>query len=537
MAQEERVFTRKATGLVRELSVSHLVGFNLTNTTPGLGIMYITSSMFLFSGGSALLATIITFLGFVSLGLIYAMVVAAMPRSGGDYVFVSRTLSPPVGFVLNLTLTFWVLYFSGLFLDWVVTTGLNPLFSVMGSVLGLSGLTSLATTIVQPVWVIVIAIVMVLIVATLAYRSTRILMSVFNVVIGIAVLSSIVTLLYLLVSSHAAFVAGFNSFSQPFAHTSNYYGEILSLARRHGWNPSAQTGFAATWGIVPLASWTFLYIAAQAIAGGEVKRPQRSSFQAIYWTFGFVAGIVLIGLVGIGHSISNNFINAANFVAVNDPKDWLLPSSPSYNFLASLLSRNVVILLLMNIGYAAWNVAVVVMNYIWVPRYLLAAAVDGILPEKLGYVSERTHTPVVGILITAVGSLIMLVIYSQYATVLASLSALLGEIVGAYLLVSLAAIIFPYTRRTRHIYETSPIRRDVAGVPLITILGTISFLFTGAVGLTFALNADYGVNAPSSLIGVVAVPVAALLIYLVSFLVHRARGSDLGLAFRELPPE
>lgn len=149
----------------------------------------------------------------------------------------------------------------------------------------------------------------------------------------------------------------------------------------------------------------------------------------------------------------------------------------------------------------------------------------------------RTHTPIVGILITAVGSLIMLAIYDHYATVLASLSPSSGEIVGAYLLVSLAAIAFPYTKRTKHIYETSPIRRDFLGMPLITVLGAISFRFTGAVGLTFGLNGDYGVNAPSSLVAVLVVPAVALIIYLISFLVHRSNGSDLGLAFRELPPE
>lgn len=534
---ETRVFTRKATGLVRELSTTNLVGFNLTNTTPGLGIMYITSSMFVFSGGSDFWATLISFLGFVSLGLVYAMIVAAMPRSGGDYVFVSRTLSPPVGFILNVTLTFWVLYFSGLFLDWVVTTGLNPLFSIMGSELGSSSLTGLASTIVTPAWVIGISIVLVLIIATIAVRSTRVLMSVFNVVIGIALLSTVVTLIYLLAASHATFVSDFNRFSQPFAHTSNYYAKVIAAARAHGWSPTGTGGFAATWGIVPLASWTFLYIAAQAMAGGEVKRAQKSSFQAIYWTFGLVAGLTLIGLLGVDHAITNNFMNAANYVATNDSKDWVLPSSPSYNFLASLLSRNLFILVLMNIGFAAWNIAVVIMNYMWIPRYLLAASVDGILPEKFGYVSERTHTPVVGIVITAVGSLIMLAIYNHYATALASLSALLGEILGAYLLVSLAAIVFPYTRRTKPIYETSPIRRDFLGLPLVTLLGGISFVFTAAVGLTFALNPAYGVNSTSSIIAVFAVPAAALLIYLISYLVHRMQGSELGLAFRELPPE
>src|SRR5439155_14943240 len=57
-------------------------------------------------------------------GLVYLYFTQLMPRSGGDYVWVSRTLHPSLGFLVNFSLTF-------VFLTWVAFN-----FTFMLSVVG-----------------------------------------------------------------------------------------------------------------------------------------------------------------------------------------------------------------------------------------------------------------------------------------------------------------------------------------------------------------------------------------------------------------
>src|SRR5207245_1761099 len=61
-------------------------------------------------------------------GLVYLYFTILMPRSGGDYVWVSRTLHPSLGFIVNFSLTF-------VFLTWVAFN-FTFMLSIVGPALG-----------------------------------------------------------------------------------------------------------------------------------------------------------------------------------------------------------------------------------------------------------------------------------------------------------------------------------------------------------------------------------------------------------------
>src|SRR5262249_935336 len=119
------LFVRNATGLVRELSAFD--AFNLVfsavlipvGITQGMAVtptVWPHANMLL----SFLLATPLV----ATCGLVYLYYTVSMPRSGGDYVWVSRTLSPFFGFFANFSLTF-------VFLTWIAFN-FTYMLSVMG---------------------------------------------------------------------------------------------------------------------------------------------------------------------------------------------------------------------------------------------------------------------------------------------------------------------------------------------------------------------------------------------------------------------
>src|SRR5512134_2272640 len=101
-AQDTTLFLRKATGLVRAWSVTDAfiyAFFSINLITLGL---YIFSQMYFFDG-NMIGALVISALFIAFECIVYAALIAVMPRAGGDYVWQSRILSGGVGFILAVT--------------------------------------------------------------------------------------------------------------------------------------------------------------------------------------------------------------------------------------------------------------------------------------------------------------------------------------------------------------------------------------------------------------------------------------------------
>src|SRR2546429_4845468 len=104
-----QVFTRRASGLVRVMSPYSAFAYNVLNIGVIFPWVYITT-IALYPNANVWLGIIITGLFTAFLAVVYAGLASAMPRTGGDYVFQSRTLRPWFGFatVAMMILTFFL---------------------------------------------------------------------------------------------------------------------------------------------------------------------------------------------------------------------------------------------------------------------------------------------------------------------------------------------------------------------------------------------------------------------------------------------
>jgi amino acid transporter len=100
----DQVFARQATGLVREDSVFDATIFNLIWASLPLGIaivVYYGPGLYLRT--NLYVALLIAGLVALPIAATYALLASAMPRSGADYIWVSRNLHPALGFMSNLS--------------------------------------------------------------------------------------------------------------------------------------------------------------------------------------------------------------------------------------------------------------------------------------------------------------------------------------------------------------------------------------------------------------------------------------------------
>src|SRR5512138_2390898 len=126
------LFVRKATGMVRSWSVFDAfiyAFFSINLVTLGF---YSFSQMYYFGGG-LIPALIIAAVFIIFEVIVYASLIAVMPRSGGDYVWQTRIFGGSIGFILAITgwwFTLWL--WTPIYGDMLRQIVITPILGVLG---------------------------------------------------------------------------------------------------------------------------------------------------------------------------------------------------------------------------------------------------------------------------------------------------------------------------------------------------------------------------------------------------------------------
>ena len=181
---------------------------------------------------------------------------------------------------------------------------------------------------------------------------------------------------------------------------------------------------------------------------------------------------------------------------------------------------------------------IILIVYFASTRIMLAASIDRVLPRKMSYVSVRTHSPLVALLVAALGSEIFLYLIMYQSSFLSyfDTAGLATQI--AYILISLTAVLFPF--RKREIFERSPAGKyKIHGFPLLSLLGVIALIVNLYIAWIFIFGPPHGVSV--STVGSIEFVSgnfnACLVFYIAAWAFRKSRGIDLSLSFSEIPPE
>jgi amino acid transporter len=188
------------------------------------------------------------------------------------------------------------------------------------------------------------------------------------------------------------------------------------------------------------------------------------------------------------------------------------------------------------LGMFTASFVLVPMDVIWFTRYTFAWSFDRILPSKLADVNSKLRSPVNAIILNIVLGIVWwyLFLYTGIFSVLAA--SLVGTMISP-LLTSIAGIVFPY--RNKRIYEASPIKKSIAGIPVVTVFGVFSTIYLLImIAYYFSFPALIGL-AVSQTVGALIVGIFVVCIayyYIVRAYRLKKEGIDINWAFREVPP-
>jgi len=519
-------FARDATGLVRQLTafdafnivfaavlipvgISQALGFGAASF-PGanIGLAFIL-------GGSLLL-------GF---GGVYVLLTLAMPRSGGDYVWVSRILHPFLGFIVNVTLTF-------VFVNWIAfnfTTMMT--FFVPATVYALGLSSGITDWVAVPMNQFLVATLLTLAFTLLMMRGTKFSARFMLVMFVVVWVGMGLWYAALLATNQATFAANFAAGTQVDPSL------IVNTAKNAGYSPPTglnigMTLLAMLWAFQNLTGfeWT-------AYFAGEVKNVRRTVITSILGGLIISALLYALGSLLIYNAVGFDLFTSLSYLGFNAPSqmpgtvNFVVPALTRFLAVPDIVKSYIVIAFLLSIIW--WTPA----GFLLGTRNLFAWSFDRMAPQWVTDVSPKLHTPVKATII--VGLYVELL---NWLNIFGGLSSYLINIIAVmalvFLFVGLSAVVFPYRRKD--IFEKAPslVRAKFLGIPIVVLAGLVTMLSWGWVLYAAFTASQFGLNVqPVAMAEAFAVPVIAAVWYVLATVIRKRQGIDMSRLFAEIPPE
>jgi amino acid transporter len=539
VAGGSQLFVRQSTGLVREASALDATIFNAVFSAPvgatlAWGVFFALAA---FPGSDLVWATIISFIINIPVLVMMALLSSSMPRTGGDYVWVSRILSPPLALVSNfgaalsatIGATFWARYF--------------PVFA-LGPILATLGVTFNNTTLIDwgnsfqhdTHWIFGGSMIMVVLMGAILIAGLKTTFRWQNAFWIIASAGTFLAFVVLVFGSQNDFVSHYNSLNAQY-NGLTAGGTVLSAGVTPGVMPDASKLDATLPSIFVIMTfmmwnWWSVYLSGELKSAMNRTRQLTIMFGALAWDVIFI----VVGVMLLFKVTGYDFMVAVN----SGTSAYAIPTGPWYHFLASLV-YNIPILTFLIVGsFLFWSLPAMVGNTYMPIRTWFAWSFDRLLPEKLSEVNERTHSPIWAILFEMVLVVLMLIwsiVSTDFQTWLA-----LGVLAGVVcvVIVAVAAIAFPFRRPD--LYKASPANWKILGIPILFIVAPLSVAVMGFLtwctwqypALALAGNPD---NRWQIFAFMGMIVVVGLVVYFLSWFVRRRQGIDITLVYKELPPE
>lgn len=529
-------FARKATGLVREVSPFTTFVFNMaTQPTAILLAITIFFPIAFFPGGSIWLAFAMALVFALVLCLCYGLFTSAMPRSGGDYVLVSRVTHPAVGIVSSFFWVAGVILVIAFVAQAFVQVALGPSLAAVGLVSGDSSLVTAGEDIATEWgWQFGIGTALILISAALLAGGWRWTTRILNGLWAVMILGLATVFVFLLFKSHDGFVNAFNQF----AGEPNAYDSVITNAEKEGFDPSPAFSLDNTWPTMAAIAGLSIYGWLSIYISGEVRRAKDIT-QVKIMSLATVAhiGIAVLLAAVFFWKFGSEFLVAINTLSGNASEAYPFAAPPYYTFLASISGGSTLFAWWLFITFAVAYPLLILPNITIAVRSLFAWSLDGLLPSRFSRVSPRTHAPNYAIGLTVVLGIAALywATKNQEGFNKFLYEAVLLQLVTMILL-SLAAVLLPY--RKPEIWRASATTTRVFGVPVVALAGAVSIVLMAGLFFVYMRYPALGIEDKGHFFrdcGIILV--AALATFFVARAARKRQGVDVDKLAAEIPPE
>jgi basic amino acid/polyamine antiporter, APA family len=529
------LFTRQSSGLVRELGIPAATAISLASVAVVNTFINFNAGLTAFNQADMTLPLLLGAAIWLVAMFAYKYLLEAIPRAGGEYVYLSRIISPALGAMFGIGICIAFTYilaananFTAQYFPFLLTS--------LGAAFGSSAISDAASQVTSQSAIAIISVVMLLVVGAASWVSLRRLAQVILALVVVQLVAFLVLGWLLITHSHSDFVTAFGQFSgHPTA-----YNDILAAAAKD--NIPLGVSVSASLLAVPFMVLNYNGVLYSYYVGGELKRPGRT------YIYASVISIALLIVVWVGvwllmlNTVGLDFMQSQAKLGATDPAAYgaitSLQSSAGGLGYGLVLSGDPVSKILIGIAVPSAELAVDLAFVAVITRVLFALAFDRLLPIGLAKISESSAVPTNAIIVAVLGGIVfaLLAAFLNLANIVANLALFVALIILAG---GVAATALPFRRPDLILKPGATELPRIAGIPVPALWGAAtSVLALIVVILIIAHPEVFGAFTVSSVVTLVLVLGAGPVIYLIARRLRLQQSSiDLRLAMRELPPE
>jgi amino acid transporter len=552
------LFVRQASGLVRDVSMTNALFFNISafvGTAIGWAIAFyaLYPEWVAFGISAYAYMAVLTGIFCYFLGMIFASLTTAMPRSGGDYVFTSRIISPFWGWIESWTLVGSALTIIGF--EIIVATHNIQLTAILIGVAFPSSVFNGATNWLQDTTSkFIVGIIILLVIAGIAVLKTR---TFHKVVMGLTIFAIVAVAINFI----GAFTVDPVSMSNALPALGTSSKQIIDTATKAGYSLGSPDfsllGLVGLAGLISVILFQYIGFQFSSYIAGEVKgNVRRSIMFAVIGALVFAVFMNSVYMDVQGFHFGFNLVNAWGYLYWNGagaPLNGQPPFSPV--MLTAVHPGFWPLWLIVALGNITLNVLLCPVYAIFLSRIVLAWALDRQVPEWFSVVNERTNAPLrVIILAVLIGAVFYILTFinqwfpsSNIYLSLAS-TTFFGILLAGltWIMPGLNAILIPYRRPD--LFQLTNNTGRFLGLPRLVWSGIIWLIFivpvyvaafgypvyqgllkSGTSYLSLSNSAGVGWALIFLLVG--------MAVYFIMRAVNTSRGINVKMIFQELPPD
>jgi amino acid transporter len=547
---EELAFARKASGLVRGLSMwdAFGVGFMNQGLTPSIWVMT-SLGVGIYLGGNLIWATIISvILAGIGFPIVWGVLGGSMPRSGGEYIYNSRIIHPIVGIGESFGNAFvWILWIYVL-APWLADPGFVMLSQFMDWSWAYNSETEEIIGLSYAQGSFVIATIANIVAFTFVVFGIKWFARIQKVVMVFGIGGCIVLLAAITVEAvsggHSGFEEGWNALAAQYGSL-DYAGFQAAIEADAGAAMPSTWNWSDTLGVMVAGSWLFAYSYCITFIAGEVKRPDKTIMFANLFAILVPGAFMLWAAIALYALVPFDFFSATQYFDNNlgEMEGYTVPWSTHFLGLLAMVNQSKTILFIAVLSFLAFDLWWVALSYLAFPRIIFAWGMDRMGPKWFTDINPRFASPVKNhVLCFVLGeAMIAYYIFGNNET-MQGLAVTALEIFSVFGVTAVAALLFPYVRKSRGIWEASPYRNwRIAGIPVVTLGAIVQIVYLAILAYYFFFLPDPArrlegfTETTAWMIGLTWV--AGILWYFFWSWRSKSVGVDVSMTYGELPPE